>query len=136
MSAPIQQLQLNFDQPGSAGQFPIRLEGRRESVERVEFAVFPRTARDQRESLGSTVDRSDSGLCIRTADLQITGTILRVVVRDVDDHSNFDALMRVVWSREVGEGQFQAGLVMVTGGQRRMRMVRPCAFSPQIATSA
>jgi hypothetical protein len=136
VTAPIQQLQLDFDQEGSAGRFPIRLENRRELVEQVEFAVFPRAARDQRESVGSTVDRSDSGLCIRTGALQVPGTILRVVVRDIDDRSNFDALMRVVWSREVGEDQFQSGLVMITGGQRHMRMVRPTSIAQLIATSA
>jgi hypothetical protein len=129
-------LGLNFGPTQNAPKCGIRTEDRVGVVDRVEYAVYPRLSSNQKEQVGFTIDRSTSGLCIRADGGEEPGTVLRVVVRDVDDRSTLDALMRVAWCRQVDTGRFRLGLEVITEGRRRMRVVRPIDRLREVAATA
>ncbi len=102
-----------------------RRERRQGLVRRVEYSAFPRVKADQRERTGFTRDVSPSGLCLRTDVAEPTGSLLRLVVRDVDGRPTLESLARVAWRRPTEEGTWWLGLALLEG--RRQARIRPPA---------
>jgi len=109
----------------SAATDPIarRRERRQDLVRRVEYSPFPRVEADQRERTGFTRDVSPSGLCLRTDVAEPTGSLLRLVVRDVDGRPTLESLARVAWRRSTVDGAWWLGLTLLEG--RPPRLTRP-----------
>ena len=102
---------------------PARRRERREDlVRRVEYSPFPRVKADQRERTGFTRDVSPSGLCLRADVAEPTGSLLRLVVRDVDGRPTLESVARVAWRRSTPDGGWWLGLALLEG--RRQRVVR------------
>ena len=100
-----------------------RRERRQDLVRRVEYSAFPRVKADQRERTGFTRDVSPSGLCLRTDAAEPTGSLLRLVVRDVDGRPTLESLARVAWRRATVDGAWWLGLALLEG--RRQASTRP-----------
>jgi hypothetical protein len=83
-------------------------------VRPVEYAPFPRTSGEQHERRGFTRDVSTSGMCLRVEAPEQVGSLLRVIVADVDGRPALGSLGRVAWSRPVGDGLWHVGLALVT----------------------
>ena len=77
--------------------------------------------------------RSASGLCIRSQTPEPAGSVLRVVVRDLDDRPAIDVLARVVWCQRLAERRFRFGLSVIIENQRVMKRVRPARASRVLA---
>jgi PilZ domain len=101
-----------------------RREPRTAVVRLVEYTAFPRAARDAAWRCGFTRDISDNGFGLVTTRPEPEGTLLRVVVLDVDGRPTQDAVARVVWSCELGEGRHRLGLERLALGARGMLRVR------------
>jgi hypothetical protein len=111
-----------------------RRKVRREAVVRlVELAPFPRVDRTQGWRRGLALDLSPRGLCLRAEEPAAVGSLLHVLVRDVDGRPFLDAVARVVWS---STGSARTGLEIVArrGGRppARLRLAdaRPAASHP------
>ncbi len=126
MSAPPRQLPLAFTD-SAARNLPtpeaVRNERRRDEVQMVEYAPFPRLG-DQRGRVGFTRDVSESGMCLGVDAPEQAGTLLRVVVRNVDGRTTLDSLARVTWSRSARDGRWWLGLSLLHGARRRLARVR------------
>ncbi len=105
-----------------------RREGRERLVRRVEYSRFPRVTADQRERAGFTRDVSASGLCLRAEVEEPTGSLLRLVVRDVDGRPTLESLARVAWRRPTPHGGWWLGLSLLE--ERRARSLRPRTQAP------
>lgn len=101
-----------------------RREPRTAMVRLVEYTPFPRASRDAAWRCGFTRDLSDNGFGLVTTRPEPEGTLLRVVVLDVDGSPTQDAVARVVWARELGEGRHRLGLERLALGARGMLRVR------------
>jgi hypothetical protein len=121
--------QLRFEFGRKAEGEGARSESREPAMDRVEYTAYPRVSHRQREMVAVTIDRSPSGLRIRSTTQEEVGSLLHVVVRNVDDQPTRDALARVAWCAEVGEGHFHIGLAVVEEVRRQMRKVRPYALA-------
>jgi hypothetical protein len=106
---------------------PARREPRREVVRQVEYAPYPRVRADQRLRLGFTRDMSASGLCLAIAHGAPVGSLLHVTVRGLDGRATVDSLARVVWERELPDGDFLVGLELHAERRRGLRTVRRAA---------
>lgn len=135
MAAAMDQLPLDFDGHGSESDFDVRdarLESRPEVVRLVEYAPFPRVARDAQERIGYTRDENASGMCLGADRAETEGALLRVVVRDVDGQPTLDSIARVVWCKPRDNGRFWIGLALVADGRRQMLGVRHTRKSRRI----
>jgi hypothetical protein len=83
-------------------------------VRPVEYAPFPRSSGEQHERRGFTRDLSASGMCLRVEVPEDVGSLLRIVVADVDGRPALGSLGRVAWSRSAGDGVWHMGLSLVT----------------------
>ncbi len=108
---------------GAADGSTSRRERREDLVRRVEYSPFPRVEAGQRERTGFTRDVSPSGLCLRADTAEPTGSLLRLVVRDVDGRPTLESLARVAWQRPTQDGRWWLGLALLEG--RRQRLTRP-----------
>lgn len=77
-----------------------RRERRMRTVRQVEFTPFPRVGTDPRTGVGFTRDVSASGLSIGVEQPLPVGSLLRVIVQQVDGRADFDVVARVAWCRE------------------------------------
>ena len=108
----------------------IRREHREEGVRYVEYSPFPRVSADQRERSGFTRDLSPSGLCLRTKRAETPGSLLRVVVRDVDGRPTLESVARVAWTRPTRDGAWQLGLALLD--RRPQAKVRRTQGRPRV----
>ncbi len=74
--------------------------------------------------MGFTRDCSASGLCLGAGRPEPVGSLLRVVVRDVDGRPTLDSLARVIWCRSCADESAWLGLslVMEVRGRRAARV--------------
>lgn len=95
-------------------------------VRLVEYAPCPRVSLGQERRVGFTKDCSASGLCLGAERPEPVGSLLRVVVRDVDGRPTLDSLVRVIWCRPGADQGAWLGLslVMEVHGRRGV-YVRP-----------
>lgn len=108
--------QLAFDFGGNASigrPRPVRKVQREETVRLVEFAPFPRIQRDQQWRHGFTLDRSSRGLCVRAKDVAPIGSLIRIILRNVDGQPSLDGVARVIWSARGAGGAARMGLEVV-----------------------
>jgi hypothetical protein len=110
MSSVMNQLASAFDALASADRSPFRDEPRREAVRIVEYTPFPRTDSGQQPRIGFTRDLSASGMCIGSDHPEAVGSLLRVVVRDVDGATARPCVERVAWCHATSDGRFWLGL--------------------------
>jgi len=82
-----------------------RTEIREPRVRRVEYTPFPRAGLGTRARVGFTRDLSASGMSLGVDEPLPVGSLLRVIVQQVDGRPDFDAVVRVAWCRE---DRFQA----------------------------
>ena len=99
-----------------------RREKRDPLVRQVEINPFPRVLLAEGQQIGMTRDLSASGLCLRTERKQSVGSLLRVVIRDVDGRPALESVGRVAWCGPVRGGTCWVGLSLVASrtGQPRM----------------
>jgi len=96
-----------------------RRERRIEALRIAEYGAFPRAAHDAAPVRAFTRDLSPSGMRLSVDEPQPAGTLLRVVLRDIDGRASRDVVARVVWSRPVravrhrGELRHEMGLEIV-----------------------
>lgn len=111
--------------PGEA-EVP-RGEAREPAVRQVEYAPFPRVRRGQGWGRGFTRDLSRGGACLRTPTAVEAGSLLRVIVHGPDGSTALDSVGRVVWCREIAEGECRMGVSWLAArpGARRRRGSRP-----------
>ena len=95
------------------------------TVRLVEFAPFPRVRRDERWSVGFTLDLSSQGACLRTKETEPIGSLLRVIVRGVDGRPTLDSIARVVWSASGSFGEVRMGLSMLAARSAPRAARRP-----------
>ena len=103
---------------------PIRCEPRSDTVRIVQFTRFPRVGPDPAQRIGFTRDLSAYGLCIGADDPEEPGTMLRVIVREIDGRAMRPAIVRVAWCAETGDGRYWIGLEQLTGGPTAARETR------------
>lgn len=114
------QLSIDFGVPGSTlGLQAARKARRIATVRLVEFAPFPRERRDERWSLGFTLDQSSAGACLRTREAAPVGSLLRMVVRGVDGRPTLDSIARVVWQARGSFGEVRMGVSLLAQRNRR-----------------
>lgn len=95
-------------------RFPrLRREARTEEVRIVDYAGFPRVADDPGLRVGFTRDHSPSGMCLGVDEAENVGSLLRVVIRDLQGRPARCAVERVVWCRPARDGRFWIGLELV-----------------------
>jgi hypothetical protein len=107
----------------SASPLPWRIEGRAErrrdprseAVRLVEYTRFPRGGCDAAWRCAFTRNISPGGFCLVAGRGEREGELLRIVVLDVDGRPTQDAVARVVWCTELGDGRHRIGLERVAG---------------------
>ena len=129
MTQITRQLPLEFGGRGGEGDTTAdptatRQESRERRVRMVEYAVFPRIASDQRMRPVFTCDLSGSGMCLGTDRSETEGTLLRVILRDVDGRPTSDVLAQVIWCQPQQDGRFRIGLHQVAEARRTLLKVR------------
>jgi hypothetical protein len=102
-----------------------RREPRQRLVRPVEYAPFPRTSGEQLERRGVTRDVSTSGMCLRLEAPEPVGSLLRVIVADVEGRPALGSVGRVAWARPVAEGVWHVGLAVVTFRPIGQRLAAP-----------
>ncbi len=108
------QLVFDFGGNASAGRpRPVRKVRRDETVRLVEYAPFPRIQRDQQWRQGLTLDHSSRGLCVRAKEVAPIGSLLRIILRNVDGQPALDGVARVTWSEHTSGGSTRMGLEVV-----------------------
>lgn len=144
MAAAADQLPLDFEGHGSESGFDLRdsrNESRPEIVRLVEYAPFPRVARDSQQRIGYTRNENASGMCLGADHAETEGALLRVIVRGVDGRPILDSIARVVWCKPRENGHLQdagfwIGLALVADGRRQMLGVRHTRKSRRIEVVA
>ena len=133
MRGEASQLSIDFGVPESTlGLRSARKSRRVATVRLVEFAPFPRERRDERWSLGFTLDQSAEGACLRTTDAAPVGSLLRVIVRGIDGRPTLDSIARVVWQARGSAGEVRMGIAVLA--QRVRRPLRsPSGRKPAVA---
>jgi len=133
MRGEVSQLSIDFGVPESTlGLRSARKSRRVATVRLVEFAPFPRERRDERWSLGFTLDQSAEGACLRTTDAAPVGSLLRVIVRGIDGRPTLDSIARVVWQARGSAGEVRMGIAVLA--QRVRRPLRsPSGRKPAVA---
>ena len=97
-------------------------------VRLVEYAPCPRVSLGQERRVGFTKDCSASGLCLGAERPEPVGSLLRVIVRDVDGRPTLDSLVRVIWCRPGPDAGAWLGLSLVLEVHRRRGLlVRPAS---------
>ena len=91
-----------------------RREGRETVVRQVEYSPYPRVRMGQRRCLGFTRDVSASGLCLRAEDRPPVGSLLRLVVHDVDGRPALESIGRVAWCNPAADGACWVGLSLLS----------------------
>ncbi len=109
---------------------PIRLEPRADTVRIVQYTSFPRVSPDSAQRVGFTRDLSAYGLCIGADDPEEPGTMLRVIVREIDGRATRPSIVRVVWCAETGDDRYWIGLEQLTGGPTAARKTRNAIDTP------
>ncbi len=126
MSAAPRQIPLPFDgaaAPALRNPDAVRKERRKDEVHIVEYAPFPRLGK-QAGRVAFTRDVSESGMCLGVDAPEQGGSLLRVLVRDVDGRTTLDSLTRVVWCRTTPDGRWWLGLSLLHGARRQLARVR------------
>jgi len=123
------------DETESTRTVESRNEPREETVRRVEYTSFPRSAADSRARVGFTRNVSDSGMALGVDEVLPVGTLLRVVVQKPDGAADFDAVARVAWCHEARERSARTpnawlGMVLVAEIRRGLARVPHSATSP------
>jgi hypothetical protein len=113
MAASIEDLAFTLD---AIRPQPMRREPRADTVRIVEYTRFPRVGPDSARRVGFTRDLSAWGLCIGADDPETPGSLLRVIVREVDGRASRPTIARVVWCSETEDERFWIGLEQLTGG--------------------
>ncbi len=101
-----------------------RREPRADTVRIVQYTRFPRVGPDSAQHVGFTRDLSAYGLCIGADDPEEPGTMLRVIVREIDGRATRPSIVRVVWCAETGDDRYWIGLEQLTGGPTAARKTR------------
>ena len=107
----------------SAGE-GTRQERRQEVVRHVEYCPFPRARPDQCLRVGFTRDLSPSGMCVRVDTSERIGSLLRVILRDLDGRPRLESIARISWSSPSADGGHWIGLSLVEPGRARPISVR------------
>ena len=96
------QLELQFegDSRRSAAALDRRGERREATVRQVRFTPFPRAASGAGERVGLRRDASASGMALGADDALPVGSLVRVIVQQVDGRPDHDAVARVAWCHE------------------------------------
>jgi len=103
---------------------PIRREPRVDTVRIVQYTRFPRIGPDPARRVGFTRDLSANGLCIGADDPEEPGTMLRVIIREIDGRARRPSIVRVAWCAETGDDRYWIGLEQLTGGPTMDRKTR------------
>lgn len=80
-----------------------REEPRERTVRQVEYAPFPRVGANTGTHVAFTRDLSASGMALGVETPLPVGSLLRVVVQQVDGRPGADVVARVAWCREAGD---------------------------------
>lgn len=91
----------------------IRRESRRCVVRMVTHTPFPRAHAGESERVGFTRDVSALGICVASGHSEPAGSLLRVVVYDLDGRPERDAIARVMRCQQDGRGGVLLGLAIV-----------------------
>lgn len=121
------QLTLDFDQETgseSPRQYVERCEDRDGTIRLAEYSPFPWTNADQRRNEAVTLNVSQTGICLRVDAPVELGSMLRVVIRDLDGKPYRDTLARVAWCRKERNGSVVLGLALVAEMGRNVVRVR------------
>ena len=109
--------------PSSVGA-GTRREPREELVRHVEYCPFPRARPDQCLRVGFTRDLSPSGMCVRVDTPERVGSLLRVILREVDGRRRLESIARIAWSSPTVDGGHWIGLALLEPGRRHPIPVR------------
>jgi len=74
--------------------------------------------------IGFTRDVSPSGMCLRVDTPEQVGSLLRVILRDLDGRPLRESIARIAWSSPTVDGGHWIGLALVEAGQPRPIAVR------------
>lgn len=96
---------------GAAG---VRSEEREKTIRIVEYSRFPRVAPQQKLRIGFTRDLCAAGMCLGVDECEPVGSLLRLIVRDVDGRRADAFIGRVVWTRAERDHRFWLGLELLT----------------------
>jgi hypothetical protein len=128
MSAPVRELAGCCGEETHPGDLADDLRALSDRAMRIaEYTPFPRFSRHQRKRLGFTSDTAEPVLRVTVRDPEKPGTLLRVVVRDIDGRPQLDTLARVAWCEERGSCHLSLGLTVLDGDHRRAHLVRHTA---------
>jgi hypothetical protein len=119
-AAEIQYSLFGADAPESE----TRREQREQVVRHVEYCPFPRARADQCLRIGFTRDISPSGMCLRVDTPERVGSLLRVILREVDGHRRLESIARIAWSRPAIDGGLWIGLSLLESGRPQPIKVR------------
>jgi hypothetical protein len=110
------------------GSEPSPVDTRREQrepvVRHVEYCPFPRARADHCLRIGFTRDISPSGMCLRVDTPERVGSLLRVILREVDGQPSLESIARIAWSRPAIDGGLWIGLSLVESGRPQPIKVR------------
>jgi hypothetical protein len=109
---------------GSSAGEGTRRERREKVVRHVEYCPFPRATPDQCLRVGFTRDLSPSGMCVRVDTPERVGSLLRVILRDLDGQPKLESIARISWSSPSIDGGHWIGLALVELGRARPIAVR------------
>jgi hypothetical protein len=117
---------------GSTADKRTRRELREEVVRHVEYCPFPRARSDQCLRVGFTRDFSPSGMCIRVDTPEQVGSLLRVILCDLDGRPQRESIARIAWTSPTVDGGYWIGLSLVEIGRPHPVAVRhePRAAKP------
>ncbi len=125
MTAADMQLRLLDSKASGSDATPgTRRERREEVVRHVEYYPYPRARSDQCLRIGFTRDLSPSGMCVRVDTSERIGSLLRVILRDLDGRPGLESIARISWSSPSADGGHWIGLSLVEPGRARPISVR------------
>lgn len=107
-------------------------EDRLAFVRGVELCRFPRVGAEEGLHSGFTRDVSKSGMCLRVTSAEREGTLLRVVVNEIDGRRGPERIVRVAWCRPMRPGNpggYLVGVAFVQSAPVRVhaRTLEPAA---------
>ncbi len=99
----------------------IRCEPRADTVRIVHYTRFPRMGPDSAWRVGFSRDLSAYGLCIGADDPEGPGSLLRVIIREIDGRATRPSIVRVAWCAEARDDRYWIGLEQLTVGPTAAR---------------
>ncbi len=102
----------------------IRREPRTDTVRIVHYTRFPRVGSDSAWRVGFSRDLSAYGLCIGADDPEESGSMLRVIIREIDGRATRPSIVRVAWCAETRDERYWIGLEQLTVGPTAARETR------------